>query len=1699
MTLSGIVGSNDINGLFKKSGVGNFFETLDKCYTYYDWTKKAKDLLKKADSDPFAAIDKLKDIKFEDTSIKNGSVKKAMSALNTASSRLNTALNDYVSGTLVEKEEGLLRQIFRQFKIKCPVAVKVFNSSGEQIGYVDDTEIWYTDDLVITRNGHAKRIAMLTDDIPTLVVTATDYGTMNCSFEEYDESHNPIGRLNFFDISLSPEKEFSVAVRDGIDAYAEAFVITSGSNYIFADEYIPAELDAGVAISCDIVGADNVIVNGTGMYVRGDSAAQGIETPDGYEFLGWFEGENVVSEDPVYELTAKEDRHFTAKFCKDENVSIHVMAFDGGMVIGGGRYRKGVTANLIAIPYNGYIFKGWYIGEEAVSEMGEYSIVANEDLTLAAKFIPHEHAYSEPEFVWTDDNYTCSAKFICLNCGYENVVDCFVTRRTIPASEAEASKIVYTATAEFNGQTYADTREVPEPVVRIAQDYLALSVGDSVKLGVKADSEVLVDIIRWSAEGPDGESAEAVISVDDSGTVTARGSGTAYVVASVSVDGVTYSDRCRVDVVAADGTEQPIANQVEISGVTLPVNRVTVELYSTQYTRLSAVLNFRQNAPQILSEGEKPYGFENQGAAISAARFTDGTAEEYFTLRAADDRTLEIIPSDAALAAEGQGKLLRSYTSSVEVTVQGQTFTTEPVTVTLRKTRPALKAESVSFNGFYPDQSQTLRIQGATVTGIQAAEMPGWLSLSGDQLTLQKPFAGSASGKLTLLVTTKEWTGEFPVTLGVKLTTKAPGLKLSATSLTFAQAYEFSQGIPLRLQCKDRKDTLEGLQVSDIQAPEGFRAADFDTSDGSFRLVPTQKMEPGKKILLVSFRNTGEQLPITINVSVKPVTLTAKPTSVTLNSVVGDRAFVTVTPKPGDFVMNQLETLLLTDSAGRDASSELTISYGAEGFRISTNARTLPGTVYKLSFSAGGSKQTTVTIKTLAADKSVPSMTLKTSGTVDLSFPDSGCTVTPVFRNYYGGLCKLADWSVTASRGKTELGDVTGDFTFGRVDGQFRIAGKTGAALDEKNTYTLTMTLTLGSGSSVTQRVKLPVKRTAVGLKLSKTSLSLNKTVGDRAEVAVSCTTKGYAFTRPLVSLMDGTGKVSAEGCLDLSWGGGKLTVSTNEATQYGASYRLLLRATEQGKVATLTVKIPTREKSGVTASLTARGGIDVIRDGSAITLRPVYKNCGEVARREEEIRIFCSADQYTQPVTGLFDIRRDDQGGFVVTKAPGAELDRSRKYTAVLYASFGDVMVTSAPAVLKLGMGSAKLSLTPVEGTLLTMDRNSRTEFSFARSDSALNAVARVRIKDAKYRELFQVYVYGNGRYALGFLDGKVDNSLLFGKTSFSIPLEVFLEGNTTDKANTTVNLKLRLVTCRKTTKVSIYAGVSDVSGETLEMDTDGGCVLTVRSQPAGALEQYTWVSSDEGVATMDPETGIVYPQGPGTAVLTCTAADGSKQRASVTVKVSEPVLTDLSINRTYCLGDTLDGGTLMLKAVYQSGIEKQVLSDYTCTPAVLDTAGTQSVTVSYGGLEKTFEVEVLDFYELSAQVENISGEGYNEDGRVSWVLYVTGRYTGNYTAFSSRNDLPISTGRPVEFAEAWTDALNGQGGRWGYCCSDRGYGEYHGGCGFTLPDDPELAGRYQVSLSFGDVSKTASFTLVYEGDYTTGTGWSVSDVSWS
>ena len=65
-----------------------------------------------------------------------------------------------------------------------------------------------------------------------------------------------------------------------------------------------------------------------------------------------------------------------------------------------------------------------------------------------------------------------------------------------------------------------------------------------------------------------------------------------------------------------------------------------------------------------------------------------------------------------------------------------------------------------------------------------------------------------------------------------------------------------------------------------------------------------------------------------------------------------------------------------------------------------------------------------------------------------------------------------------------------------------------------------------------------------------------------------------------------------------------------------------------------------------------------------------------------------------------------------------------------------------------------------------------------------------RVTIKDTKYQDKLEVLEYGNGEFALCFKNGKVEESLT-GKT-VTVTLNLFLDGNETEKANTTAKLKL-------------------------------------------------------------------------------------------------------------------------------------------------------------------------------------------------------------------------------------------------------------------------------------------------------------------
>ena len=79
----------------------------------------------------------------------------------------------------------------------------------------------------------------------------------------------------------------------------------------------------------------------------------------------------------------------------------------------------------------------------------------------------------------------------------------------------------------------------------------------------------------------------------------------------------------------------------------------------------------------------------------------------------------------------------------------------------------------------------------------------------------------------------------------------------------------------------------------------------------------------------------------------------------------------------------------------------------------------------------------------------------------------------------------------------------------------------------------------------------------------------------------------------------------------------------------------------------TLTVTIPERNKSAITGNLKLTGTLDVIRDGTAITVVPAWKNVAE-ADRTETLAVL---DTNGKDVTNCFHVT-EKNGSYLLSRA---------------------------------------------------------------------------------------------------------------------------------------------------------------------------------------------------------------------------------------------------------------------------------------------------------------------------------------------------------------------------------------------------------------------------------------------------------------
>ena len=130
-------------------------------------------------------------------------------------------------------------------------------------------------------------------------------------------------------------------------------------------------------------------VTGGGTYPQGQSCTVTATANDGYNFVNWTEGGNVVSTQANYTFVVNGNRNLVANFeaeVQTYNIRLSANPMLAGTVSGGGTFQEGETCTATASPNNGYNFVNWTENGNVVSTNASFSFTVTGSRMLVANF-----------------------------------------------------------------------------------------------------------------------------------------------------------------------------------------------------------------------------------------------------------------------------------------------------------------------------------------------------------------------------------------------------------------------------------------------------------------------------------------------------------------------------------------------------------------------------------------------------------------------------------------------------------------------------------------------------------------------------------------------------------------------------------------------------------------------------------------------------------------------------------------------------------------------------------------------------------------------------------------------------------------------------------------------------------------------------------------------------------------------------------------------------------------------------------------------------------------------------------------------------------------------------------------------------------------------------------------------------------------
>ena len=208
------------------------------------------------------------------------------------------------------------------------------------------------------------------------------------------------------------------------------------------------------------------------------------------------------------------------------------------------------------------------------------------------------------------------------------------------------------------------------------------------------------------------------------------------------------------------------------------------------------------------------------------------------------------------------------------------------------------------------------------------------------------------------------------------------------------------------------------------------------------------------------------------------------------------------------------------------------------------------------------------------------------------------------------------------------------------------------------------------------------------------------------------------------------------------------------------------------------------------------------------------------------------------------------------------------------------------------------------------------------------------------------------------------VDGELLEGKTEAELVLNTEFVGqsyyycvvtNNNNGLTESVTTPVVTVSVTEPSITSVAIASLPTKLEYTEGDTIDTAGLTLTVHYSNGMV----VTDDEGFSVSPTKLTTV-----GTQTVTVNYQDNTVTFPVIVKEEKETLegiaVTTLPAKREYRLGEHLDTTGLALEAITNKGNRSQLTSGYSCSPEVLNTAGIQTITVSYEGKTTSFTVTV-------------------------------------------------------------------------------------------------------------------------------------------